>query len=299
MPAGALRHPRTWLASALCAGASLVLLASAGAAQDDDGPLPFDALPADAASPFGGMAISPTRVVLDAGGRGASVTLYNSGGAPVTYRIDEVELGLDDEGNYRTLAEGEPAPWAATPYLRYSPRQVTLQPGERQSVRIVARAPRDLPEGELRSHLSISSIPLVAPVADTPARPSSDGEGERTVAVKVGLDYRITIPVLLRTGQPAGGSAIAEATPDPDPASPALLVTLARTGARSDYGVLRAFDAAGAEIGLLRGVAVLPPGRTRKVRLPLQGDRPAVRLTYAEEDAGARKGAVLAEYTLP
>ena len=264
----------------------------------DDGPLPFDALPADAASPFGGMAISPTRVVLDAGGRGASVTLYNSGGAPVTYRIDEVELGLDAQGNYRALAEGEEAPWAATPYLRYSPRQVTLEPGQRQSVRIIARAPRDLPPGELRSHLSISSIPLVTPVEDKPAAPAEPGE-ERTVAVTVGLDYRITIPVLLRTGQPSGGTVIESAVPDPAAESPALMVTLARVGLRSDYGVLRAFDAAGAEIGLLRGVAVLPPGRTRTVRLPLQGDQPAMRLTYAEEDAGALKGAVLAEYAMP
>lgn len=263
-----------------------------------DGPLPFDALPADAASPFGGMAISPTRVVLDAGGRGASVTLYNSGGAPVTYRIDEVELGLDEQGNYRQLADGEAAPWAATPYLRFSPRQVTLQPGQRQAVRIIARAPRDLPAGELRSHLSISSIPLVTPVENTPEAPAEPGK-DRTVAITVGLDYRITIPVLLRTGQPAGGTIIEAAVPDPNGESPALMVTLARTGQRSDYGVLRAFDAAGAEIGLLRGVAVLPPGRTRTVRLPLQGDRPAVRLTYAEEDAGALKGALLAEFTMP
>ncbi len=283
----------------LVAAAMLALpLRAAQDSADADGPLPFDALPADAASPFGGMAISPTRVVLDAGGRGASVTLYNSGGAPVTYRIDEVELGLDEQGNYRQLAEGEAAPWAATPYLRFSPRQVTLQPGQRQSVRIIARAPRDLPPGELRSHLSISSIPLVAPVEDKPTDPAEPGK-ERTVAVTVGLDYRITIPVLLRTGQPAGGAAIEAALPDPAADRPTLVVTLARTGLRSDYGVLRAYDATGAEIGLLRGVAVLPPSRTRVVRLPLQGDQPPVRLTYAEEDAGALKGAVLAEFTMP
>lgn len=270
------------------------------AAQDSaaDGPLPFDALPADAASPFGGMAISPTRVVLDAGGRGASVTLYNSGGAPVTYRIDEVELGLDPDGNYRPLAEDEAAHWAATPYLRYSPRQLTLQPGQRQSVRIISRAPRDLPPGELRSHLSITSIPLVASADETP-EPASGKDGGRTVAVKVGLDYRITIPVLLRTGQPTGGSVIEAAEIDDSTGTPALRVTLARTGTRSDYGVLRAFDAAGEQIGLLRGVAVLPPGRTRVVRLPLSDTRPAVRLTYSEEDAGARKGALLADFTLP
>ncbi|KPF62437.1 molecular chaperone [Porphyrobacter sp. AAP60] len=264
----------------------------------EDGPLAFDAVPADAAAPFGGMAISPTRVVLEAGGRGASLTLYNSGSSPVTYRIDEAELALDEEGNYRALADGETAPWAATPYLRYSPRQVTLQPGQRQSVRVIARAPRDLPPGELRSHLSVSTIPLVAPADDDADKPEAQGDN-RTVAVKVGLEYRITIPVLLRTGRPQGGSAIAAAVPDDKDGTRSLEVTLARTGERSDYGAVRAFDADGMEIGLVRGVAVLPPGATRTVRLPLQGDRPAVRVTYAEEDVGGAKGALLAEYTLP
>lgn len=283
--------------------AAAVLLALPAAAQDSaeprsDGPLPFDALPVDASAPLGGMAVSPTRVVLDAGGRGATLTLYNSGASAVTYRIDEVELGLDADGNYRQLAEDETASWAATPYLRYSPRQVTLQPGQRQSVRIIARAPRDLPAGELRSHLSVSSIPLVAPVTDTPEQADEAGDN-RTVEVRVGLEYRITVPVLLRTGNPQGGSTIAAATLDSSGSQPALKVTLARTGGRSDYGVVRVFDAADNEIGLLRGIAVLPPAPTRSVKVPLQGNGPPARVTYSEDDVGGRKGALLAELTLP
>jgi hypothetical protein len=277
-------------------------------AQDEsEGPLPFDALPADAASPFGGMAISPTRVVLDAGGRGASVTLYNSGGVPVTYRIDNVELALDEAGNYRNLAEGEAAPWAATPYLRFSPRQITLAPGQSQAVRIIARPPRDLPPGELRSHLTFSSIPLVAPAPapdEDGAAADGDAEADNKVSVSVGLDYRITIPVLLRIGQPEGGSAILSATPAAsDPR--ALQVTLARTGARSELGVLRAYDKDGAQIGILRGISVLPPGRTRIVTIPLNGDQPVARVTFAPQNAGTAAnagsdaGPILAEFTLP
>jgi hypothetical protein len=273
-------------------------LAAPAMAQDEsEGPLPFDALPADAASPFGGMAISPTRVVLDAGGRGASVTLYNSGGVPVTYRIDNVELGLDEAGNYLSLAEGEATPWAASPYLRFSPRQITLAPGQRQSVKIVARAPRDLPPGELRSHLTFSSIPLVKPAKAADDAGSADA-GEDSVSVSVGLDYRITIPVLLRIGQPEGGSAILSATPSPGELR-ALRVTLARTGERSELGVVRAFDRSGQQIGILRGISVLPPGRTRIVDVPLSGDQPAAKVTFSADDAGRDAGAVLAEYAVP
>lgn len=282
---------------ALAAIAALLLAAPVLAQEEGDGPLPFDALPADAASPFGGMAISPTRVVLDAGGRGASVTLYNSGGSAVTYRIEDVELALDEMGNYRSLEEGEEAPWAAMPYLRYSPRQVTLQPGQRQSVRIISRAPRDLPTGEFRSHLSFSSIPLVQDAAETEDT-ATDDEAAGTVSVSVGLDFRITIPVLLRVGQPEGGSAILSAIPA-EAGAGTLQVTLARTGQRGDYGVLRAFDSAGNQIGMLRGIGILPPATTRIVSLPLQDEQTAARVTFSQDDVGPDAGPVLAEYTLP
>jgi fimbrial chaperone protein len=160
------------------------------------------------------------------------------------------------------------------------------------------RAPRDLPDGELRSHLSVSTIPLVAPVTDTAQQDDQSGDN-RTVEVRVGLEYRITIPVLLRTGNPQGGSSIAAAVIDTETEQRALKVTLARTGTRSDYGVVRVFDAGGEEIGLLRGIAVLPPAPTRTVRVPLQANRNPARITYSEDDVGGKKGAVLAEFTMP
>lgn len=266
--------------------------------QPEDGPLPFDAVPADAASPFGGMAISPTRIILDAGGRGESVTLYNSGGEPVTYRIDLIEMGLDEAGNYRLLEDGEDAGWSAAPYLRFSPQQVTLQPGERQSVRVIARAPRNLPAGELRSHLRFSSIPFVADVDETAEPEAPTKTGERTVSVSASLDLRISIPVLLRTGTPEGGQSIRSAARSPDNPE-ALTVVLERTGQRSQYGILRALDEQGGEVGVLRGIAVLPPATTRTVNLTLRpGARPA-KLVFDQETDGGRIGDRLAEYPLP
>ncbi|QDH33338.1 fimbria/pilus periplasmic chaperone [Porphyrobacter sp. YT40] len=266
--------------------------------QPEDGPLPFDAVPADAASPFGGMALSPTRIILDAGGRGQSVTLYNSGGEPVTYRIDLIEMGLDEAGNYRLLEAGEDAGWSAAPFLRFSPQQVTLQPGERQSVRVIARAPRNLRAGELRSHLRFSSIPLVTDAEEVEEAETTQTSGERRVSVSANLDLRISIPVLLRTGAPQGGQSIRSATRSPDNPE-ALTVVLERTGQRSQYGILRALDAQGSEVGILRGIAVLPPATTRTVSLPLRpGARPA-RLVFDQETEGGRTGDRLAEYPLP
>ncbi len=287
----------------LAAALSLLSLGAttiSATAQDnaDDGPLPFDALPADAASPFGGMAISPTRLALDAGGRGESVTLYNSGGKPVTYRIELVELGLDEAGNYRQLSEGEEADWSAARYLRYSPRQVTLQPGERQSVRVIARAPRNLPAGERRSHMRFSSIPLVEEVDEAAQEQSASEDSENTVSVSVGLDFQITIPVLLRSGQPEGGAAIQSVSRSTDNPQ-TMTVVIERTGLRSNYGVLRALDANGEEVGVLRGLAVLPPSKTRTVSLTLRDGAEPVSVVFEEQIGAKKTGERLAQFQLP
>lgn len=266
----ALCAPLAMLASPLCAEP----------APATEGPVPFEALPADAASPFGGMAISPTRVIIQPGQAGGQVTLYNSGAQPVSYRIDAVDLALDPQGGYRELAEGEGAPWSALPMVRYAPRQVTLRPGERQSVKIVSTAARDLPPREYRSHLRFSSIPTIAPVEPGKAEPEGISES-RSVTVSVGLDYRITIPLLLRTAGAEGGAAIAAARETRDGAGGRFVaVQLKRTGAYSDYGAIRVLDAGGAEIGVLRGVAVLPPLDSREFHVAVKSEVPAARVVY-------------------
>ncbi len=235
-----------------------------------EGPSRFDAVPTEAVSPFGGLSLTPTRLVLEPGDSRGEVTLYNSGGETVTYRVEDVELEALSQGGYAPLEEGADAPdWSASRYLRYAPRQVTLGPGERQVVRVISRAPRDLDAGEFRSHLRFSSIPTVAPVDELEDEATT--EESTSVEVRVGLEYRITIPVILRTGEGAMGteiqSARVEAQPDSD--GTRVLVTLNRTGDWADHGVVRVYDAAGEEIGLLRGVSVLAPLQTRVVSVPV------------------------------
>lgn len=253
-----------------------------------DGPSKFDAVPADAVSPFGGLSLTPTRLVLEPGSTLGQITLYNSGGETVTYRVEDVELQAMSEGGYAPIEEGVTAPeWAASRYLRYAPRQVTLGAGERQVVKVISRAPRDLPAGEFRSHLRFSSIPTVAPVDEKENPVNRDGDN--TVEVKVGLEYRITIPVILRTGQGTGGTEIEAASleANPDSEGSVVKVTLNKTGAWADHGTLRALDENGEEVGLLRGVSVLPPLKSRVVRIPVEvGARPAKIIFEKNDQAG-------------
>jgi fimbrial chaperone protein len=268
---------------------ALFALPAAFADEVDDlkvqGPTPFDAIPAEAVSPFGGLSISPTRLVLESGQTSAQVSLFNSSGKTVTYRIETVELEALAEGGYGDVAAEEVPDWSAARWLRYAPRQVTLEAGERQVVKIMARAPRTSHPGEYRSHLRFSSIPTVKPVEkDEPSTPQDDG-ADRSVAVSVGLEYRVTIPVILRLGTLEAGTEIVSATQQraPDTGKPQIAVTLRRTGERSDYGVVRVLDAAGEELGLIRGISVLAPLATRVVTIPLSGSGTPAQVVYEIE----------------
>jgi hypothetical protein len=277
----------------------LLALGSPSGAQEVEAPLPFDAVPADAASPFGGMSISPTRIMMQAGRGGEQVTLYNTGGEAVTYRVDLIDFAIDETGAYRELAEGEAATWSAAAYVRFAPRQVTLGPGERQTVRFIATAPRDLPATQLRSHVRFSSIPTVAPVAED--TPQEDGTDTGTVSISVGLAYRISVPLLLTIGEPAAGTEISDVRfSSRDDGAPAAEVILRRTGARSTYGTVLLLAEDGSEVAAVRNVAVLPPAETRRVSVPLprEGPRPA-RVVFDEQLDGTNTGARLSDVTIP
>jgi fimbrial chaperone protein len=255
-------------------------------------PAAFSALPADAQAPFGALAISPTRLVFTPQSPAGQVTLYNSGTAPLSYRITLVELEAQPDGGYGELANGAATPaWSAAAAIRYSPRQVTLQPGQRQVVRLMARPGRDGPGEERRSHLRFSSIPLVASNDGAkPSMPSGDA-----INVTANLEYRITIPLILRSGMGGGGSMLEQPRIGADPVTgkQVLNVVLRRTGSWADFGAIRAYDSAGREVGLLRGISVLPPLTARRLRFDVTGL--PTRIVFASEERG---GAIFAETQL-
>ena len=52
----------------------------------------------------------------------------------------------------------------------YAPRNVTLAPHEPQAIRIAARPPQGLPDGEYRVHLLFRAIPPANPVVQAARR---------------------------------------------------------------------------------------------------------------------------------
>lgn len=95
-------------------------------------------------------------VTFEGRARDAAVRVSNNGGArPVTYRVDLVDLRKDAKGQ---MVEGT-VDRSAVAFLRFSPRQFTLAPGETQAIRLSLRKPADLAPGEYRSYLRVTELP--------------------------------------------------------------------------------------------------------------------------------------------
>lgn len=216
----------------------------------------------------GDLVVAPTRVVFEGRTRSAQLGLVNKGSGTATYRISVINMRMGEDGQLTEIAKPEPGQQFADRLFRYSPRQVTLEPGATQAIRLLLRKPKDLAPGEYRSHLMMRAIP------DT----SSQSVDAPTIGAAVRLIpvFGIAIPVIVRHGDVNYDSAISgiEFVPaaEPDQLN-RLRFNLERTGNRSSFGDLVATLKDGSNevvLAQIMRIAVYTPNESRIVEMPLR-----------------------------
>lgn len=196
------------------------------------------------------LLISPTRIAFNDRDRIHTVTLINSGKKTNSYRIEWVEQKVNKQGSYEVLTEQELTDFPiASPYIRHTPRQVTLEPGERQVIKLLARRANDMQNGEYRSHLTFTALP------DTRQEETSQG-----LSMQLNLLMSYSIPILLRKGELNAVAEIADIQLKTNPNKPMtdIFVTLSKRGTTSLTGSLKAYYTAQGQnneihIGTLNG----------------------------------------------
>lgn len=139
------------------------------------------------------VSVSPVALYIDHRTRSGTLTLYNSG-----TMAEEIEIGFafgyaqsDSTGQVSVVFSDDPAPTgepSVVPYLRAFPRQLRLEPGERQVVRVLVTPPADLPTGEYWGRVMVTSRGGQPPIEES--RGEIQMQLSLTTVIAVALNYR-------------------------------------------------------------------------------------------------------------
>jgi len=139
-----------------------------------------------------GVMVAPHAVFIDHSQRSGSVLLYNPGTEPVEVTISTI-FGYpttDSAGGIKLDTLPADSAVSALAWIQAFPRRLTVGPRERQTVRLLARPPIELPAGEYWLRLIIAaqagSVPITG-VSDTTAIQVGLKLEVRTI---IGVNYR-------------------------------------------------------------------------------------------------------------
>lgn len=209
----------------------------------------------------GDLLVAPTRIVLD-GRRGTEIILNNIGDDVATYRISVELRRMTPDGRLADVADPTAAEKTAQEMILYAPRRITLPPSQPQAIRLSARAPEGLADGEYRVHLLFRAVP--------PPRPQVAPQKVEGVAFQLTPIYGVTIPVIVRLGNLEAKAGLANVRKVTEDGKPAISLDISRSGERSTFGEVRVMKAGVADpIALVRGVAVYTELGRRSVTIPI------------------------------
>jgi hypothetical protein len=278
----------------------------------DDAAETSDAAPAPEGSVggFGDVNLFPKRVVIDGRRQIATVGLYNKTANEGDYEISVVDMAMTPEGrlipfNNGLTEEQKAGVKTASPFLRYSPRRVTLRGSESQVVRIMARASSEIEPGEYRSHFNVTAIPRDN--GDGFSIDDAVGGAEQTgIGVTIRPRFGISIPVIVRIGETTLDVGVREAALlTAQDGSQAVGIILTRSGNRSAFGdIVVTTNGSDVPVTEARGVGIYPEVGERQIILPLNPDFDksllvsgrTLSITYTDDDVDP--GKTLAEHSL-
>jgi P pilus assembly chaperone PapD len=243
------------------------------------------------------LLVSPTRLSFEGKDRVKELILINVTDKARSYRIEWEENTVDVRGNYKAIPDNE-ITFASSPFIRYSPRQVTLQPGERQVIKLMLRRKSDMHLPEYRSHLKMTALPLRI-------------EDEESQALE-GIEFKIdvltsyTIPVIVRTQEITSSVKVKSISVRVNEANKAFFeLDIEKIGPTSVTGEIEIshvdpITGEGKVVGILRGVNIFHEMQQRMVSIEWQGySQPIMgefRITY--KGSSEQVGQILSEQTV-
>lgn len=244
------------------------------------------------------LMIMPIRVVFQARDRTADVTLVNTAEKKETYRLSWMYQKQKEDGSYTQLPGPMDPAYDPGKMIIFSPRQITLDGGEQQRIRLSLRRPADLPDGEYHAHLRFQAV------GDSGVRVSP--LPKKGVSTQLSIHVGFAIPVVIRQGHYDAAATISNPhfIPATAQSQAELEITLNRTGHYSTTGILKALwtPPGGNEkqIGVLNNTNIFTEMTHRTAHIKLTENRVVggtVRVVYLGD--GPDKGITYDEKTFP
>lgn len=152
------------------------------------------------------IVVAPTAIYLTADDRASVIQLYNPSSTAEEISVEAVfgYPATDEAGRIGLRMSQDPDPRSAAEWIQVLPRRLVVPPGERRAVRLLARPPAELRDGEYWTRLIFTSRGQRVPV----------GGGDTTgVQVGLGLEVRTVIALTYRKGQVDTGIRVREFAP--------------------------------------------------------------------------------------
>ncbi len=216
----------------------------------------------------GDLIITPTRLTLDGKNKTGDITLLNRGSQPVRYRLRFVDMEMSEEGGLQRLQEKSKS--SGIDFFRLSPREILLQPGEYQRIKVLADFPAGTKDGEFRSHLAFEPIMM-------PREGQTSPSADQSINIKLELRSVVTIPVIARHGQVSAVAALSNGQIETDEKGWLAKFTISRSGNKTVRGdVVVSFFPNNKDkpitLGEISGLPVYFPNESRKVSVRLTQD---------------------------
>lgn len=247
------------------------------------------------------LTVMPIRVLFDERERSEELTIINTSQKTNTYRLEWGYRRMKEEGGYEHVDGPLDPVFDANKHMVFSPRQVTIAPGENQRVRLSLRRPPDLPDGEYRAHLMMKKI------ANGSEPKIGKGKSESGMSFQMGTNVGFSIPVIVRQGAYDGGATLS----DPEFIAPArpedshsLYMTVNRTGIHSIVFSLKAYWTPPGEeermVGQINNVNIFTEIPKRRVGVVLtENNITSGTMRIVMEGVDELRGRVLDEKTFP
>lgn len=214
------------------------------------------------------------RVVFEGQKRAEVITIINNGDKAETYRLSWRHFRMNEDKNLVPVSN-DALPADIKPVVdmvRFAPRRFTIPPNSSQQVRMMLRMPANIPDGEYRSHLSVT------PEADVEEL-RRDAERENAAAgkkggVKLTMLAGVTMPVIVRKGQLSAEVVIDSLQVSARQNAVNVKFSILRSGDKSIYGDIDYICNPGSlgeyVLRTTRGIAVYTETSRRNFDLNLQ-----------------------------